>query len=491
MLSDQFLELMKTIETGDLSQFEEFFLYYKEMEFLKLSNLDEFDKIIDKSEKCYYLALSQYLASLRFHDFSQLFDYSDKMGFFIEVKKIPFRFKIIARLHLDGMQRGIIGRIFEIVRFFNKYNLFERNLSSNELKVIEDIRKKDKPLVDNLRDNFGKVSNSLIYYSCKIMPYDLLLSNEERVRIYLNNPEYRAELRGRYSLNYLKTFTDYYSMYGLSVKNLGSIQNFIDNFEKNYDGSKKLLEFIIDRTFYFADGEDHEFHEIKKHFVSPENILKNKNKILEEDNYNFYSISMVLLGGLGPQGLGFTYSTPRGEIIEICSDQKENEAIIIKFKQYLKRKFLTKLKKKMGKLGIEVDVRKKVLDYLSAHLNPKNLISYYDKDLILNKIRKFLYQIDEFQQDYQTELEEILLKITTAVSIILRDIKIRDQFITRMDLVEEGKIKSEDIAKLTSLRGKSHHDILKERFFFQNEINWFFKDYSKEIKVIEEKFLTY
>ncbi|KKM04326.1 hypothetical protein LCGC14_1061550, partial [marine sediment metagenome] len=31
-------------------------------------------------------------------------------------------------------------------------------------------------------------------------------------------------------------------------------------------------------------------------------------------------------------------------------------------------------------------------------------------------------------------------------------------------------------------------DVLQERFFFQNEINWFFKDYAKEIKALEKKF---
>jgi hypothetical protein len=199
---------------------------------------------------------------------------------------------------------------------------------------------------------------------------------------------------------------------------------------------------------------------------------------------------MVLLGGLGPQGLGFTYSTPRGEIIEICSDQKESDAIIIKFKQYLKRKFLVKLKKEMMKLGIDIDVRKKIIEYLSKILNPKELISYHHKDLILQKIKMFLHQISEFKQNSKAKQNDLMDKITKVVSILLRDIKLRDQFITRMDMVEEGKIKSEDIAKLTSLRGKSHYDVLRERFFFQNEIIWFFKDYSEEINELNMKFLT-
>ena len=502
MPSKQFQALMKAIRTGDISQFEDFFLYYKEMEFLDLNDSEDFEEISNNREKCYYLALSKLLSLLSlyrgtgdeevvFNEFNQLIDMSDKLGIFLEVKKIPFRLKIMAELHLDGMQKGLIGRVFVFIRFFNKYNLFEKKFSNTELELIKTIKKNDKALIANLKDLFDHVSDSLIYYSCKIMPYDLLLSNKERIRFILNNREYRSELRGRYSLNYLKTWTDWYSMYGLSVRNLGSIKQFIDNFEKNYDGSKKVLEFnIIYRTFYFGDDEEHEFHEIKKHFVSPENIIKNKDTILEKDNYNFYSISMVLLGGLGPQGLGFTYSTPRGEIVEICSDQKENEAIIIKFKQYLKRKFLAKLEKEMEKLGIKENVRLNILDYLFKTLNPKNLISYYDKDRILRRIKNFLFQIEEFQHDYKSELEEILDKITKAVSVILRDIKVKDQFMTRMELVEEGKIKSEDIAKLTSLRGKSHHDVLRERFFFQNEIIWFFKDYAKEINKLENQFLT-
>ncbi len=500
MLSVQFLELIKTIEKGELSQFEDFCLYYKEMKFLSLPDSEDFDKISNNREKCYYLALSKLLSLLslysgtnkelrRFNEFSQLVNDSDKLGIFIEVKKIPFRFKILAELHLDGIQKGLRWRIFEFIRFFNKYNLFERNFSKDEIEIVKDIRKNDKPLIANLKDLFSSVSDSLIFYSCKIMPYDLYLMYVGRFNGFLRNGE-NSGIRGGYDINFLKNWTDWASFYGLSVRNLGSIQEFINNFEENYDGKKKVLEFnIIYRTFYFGDDEDHEFHEYKKHFVSPQNILKNKEKILEKDNYKFYSLSMVLRGGLGPQGLGFTYSTPRGEIIEICSDRKENEAIIIKFKQYLKRKFLSKLEKEMEKLGIKTDVRKKILNYLSTILHPKNLISYYDKDLILNKIRKFVYEIDEFKQNYELSIQDVIDKISKAVSIILRNIKVRDQFITRMDLVEKGKIKSEDVAKLTSLRGKSHYDVLRERFFFQNEVNWFFDDYSEEIKELEQKFL--
>jgi len=243
------------------------------------------------------------------------------------------------------------------------------------------------------------------------------------------------------------------------------------------------MEFnVIYRTFYYGIEENREYREIKKHFVSHENILKNLESILKKDTYNFYSISMVLLGGLGPQGLGFTYSTPKGEIIEICSDQKETEAIIIKFKQYLKRKFLIKLENELTNFKINIEIRNKIIEFLSEILNPKELINYYDKDSILKKIIEFLNQIDEFQQEYKSELEEIIRKISQAISIIFRKIKLKDQFIARMDLVAKDKIKSEDIAKLTSLRGKSHYDVLRERFFFQYIVDWFYDIYCAEKK---------
>lgn len=88
----------------------------------------------ERIENYYYLAFSKFLALRRFEEFNELFNYSDKFEIFIDVKKIPFRFKIISDLHLRGIQEGRIGDIFGVIRFFNQYNLFDRNFSNEELR---------------------------------------------------------------------------------------------------------------------------------------------------------------------------------------------------------------------------------------------------------------------------------------------------------------------------------------------------------------------
>jgi hypothetical protein len=195
---------------------------------------------------------------------------------------------------------------------------------------------------------------------------------------------------------------------------------------------------------------------------------------------------MVLIGGLGPQGLGFTYSTPKGEVIEICSDQSESEAIIIKYKQYLKNKFLIKLEKELTNYGIDNRLKNNILNFLSDVLNQKEIIHYYKKETIIKKIKDFLEELEVFKLDLRSKLQDIINKISAAVSIILRSIELRDQYVTRMKLVAEGKIKPEDIAKLTSLKGKSHYDVLRERFFFQHIVEWFYELYNTK-KLINEK----
>ncbi|MFX1410181.1 MAG: hypothetical protein ACFFA6_07505 [Promethearchaeota archaeon] len=459
----------------------------------RISDLREKKQI----EKEFYNGLSKCLEYGQFESFKKLIEMSVKFDIFIDAKNIPNRFKIISSLLLnctervsEGYQTSALGDIINILRFCNEFRLLEKELPEKDKKSLG-IIKQDELLLSNLNDLFGNVSDSFITYIYKVMPrdlYDFFIDNQ------IN---YFPNLYGL--MNYIKNvFFNQYTIYGLSIRYLSTSKKFIDDFTENYlfyanhineelryfslkEG--KFIEFNVVykyKVFYYDNDEEHEHHEIKRHLVSPDNILKNKDKILAKNNYNFYILSMVLVGGLGPQGLGFTYSTPKGEVIEICSDQKETEAIIINYKQFLKNQFLIKLEKELSKLITRKNIKKNIINYLAEVLDQNIVINYYNKDPIIKKIKTYLYNIEELQHHSEIKIQELIKKISKAISIILRKIKLKDQFITRMDLISQGKIKSNDIAKLTSLRGKSHYDVLRERFFFQYIIDWFYEIYSKE-----------
>lgn len=440
-------------------------------------------------EKYYYQGLARYLKYGDFNSFKELFDTSVEFDIFIDINKIPKRFAYISELLLNCTKRIVndfqisaLGDQIDIIRSCNEFGLLEKFLTQVELNAINLI-KRDKLFLSNLTDLFGRVSDSLIVYV--YLEFPLMLYN------YIKGvPNEYFSNRESFMYNIKKHFFNQYTIYGLSVRYLSTVKQFIDIFKEKYaykdkltsiNKEEKFIDFeIMYQTVYYGVEENREYTERKNHFVSPENVLKNLSNIMERKAYNFYSISMVLLGGLGPQGLGFTYSTPKGEIIEICSDQKETEAIIIKFKQYLKKKFLDRLRKELSNFGIKNEIRKKIITYLSEILDPKKKINYYDRNLILKRVKNFLYETDEFQQKYKTELSVIIKRISNAISLILRDIKLKDQFMARMDLVAKGKIKSEDIAKLTSLKGKSHYDVLRERFFWQYIVDQMYEFYIKE-----------
>jgi len=489
MQPSQFQSLIKELNSVDIPNFVKKFDQFTKNDQINITNSKNYNKFRPELERAYYKALSICLKSMKENfekgkeDFAQIFNYSDRLGIFIDASNIDVE-EIISELHIYGLKNGLRGRIIELVRFFNKYNLFERNLTAEELKIIQDIKEDDKLLAVNLKDLFGTASDSLIFYVCKVMPYDYVKWISDR----LKNPNAN---RFPMNPNSLRNWTDGFPIYGLLVRNLGNVEDFIEKVEavQELDNSNEdtiILDFNPRYLYSFNENLIRIFHE--KHLVYLKNIIKNKEKILDRDNYNFYSLSMVIFGGLGPEGFGFTYSTPKGEVIEICSDQKETEAIVIKFKQYLMKKFLDKLEKEMTSLGIKLDIRNKIIKYLTEIINPKDLVSYYNKNSILRKIRNFLIQINELQYGDESKIEYIMEKISFAISIILKKIKLKDQFITRMDLVAKGKLKSEDLAKLTSLRGKSHYDVLRERMFLQNKPKWFFKNYPKEINELEREY---
>ncbi|MHA2036489.1 MAG: hypothetical protein ACW98X_08650 [Promethearchaeota archaeon] len=485
-----FQALIKTLKLANIPKFVSLVDQITQHSQNNLTNSKKYDNFRTDLEKAYYFAISKTLKSMKNNfikgkeDFIQLFNYSDKLGIFIDVSNIDVE-GIISELHIDGLNKGLRSRIIELVSFFNEYNLFERNFTTDEIKIIQDIKKENKLLALNLKDVFGTVSDSLIFYVCKVMSYDYV----KWIRDMLKNPRAHRFLM---SPNSLRNWTDGFPIYGLIVRNLGRVEDFIKRIEskQNIDEINEEMILLEFNPRYIVSSRENRILRTfsEQHIVYPNNILKIKKKILNKENYNFYSLSMVIFGGLGPEGLGFTYSTPKGEVIEICSDQKETEAIVIKFKQYLKAKFLDKFEKEMDSLGINLNIRKTVINYLKDIINPKDSISYYSRNSIVRKIQNFLLQIDEFQRMDQPKIEAIIEKISFAISLILKRVKLKDQFMTRMDLVANGKLKSEDVAKLTSLRGKSHYDVLRERMFLQNKPKWFFINYPKEIMELETEF---
>jgi len=464
-------KIVESLKSGDFIKLEKSILLLMDDNYVYLSELDSNKKNRNKIEKNYYRQLNLFLERGQLENFKKLIDYSYKLDIHIDIHKIPKRFEFLSKIHLNGITSGQIGEIFEVIRFFNDTGLLEREFSKEDLEFIAKI-KRNKLLILNLHDLFKKVTNSLIYYTFRSMTENIFRlflhwlhspeASENYVRIFYNKEE-------------LLRIIDSYPMYGLRVEKLGTVEEYIHRF-REYGNSAENR--ILDNDLNLI-----EFNFRKRtHIVSLNNIEKNMDNILtSRDHYNFYNLSMVLLGGLGPQGHGFTYSTPRGEVIEICSDRKENEAIIVKYKEFLKRQFLVKLRMEMTRKHIKTKKITRIMDFLSEVLKPDEFINYFKKDLIIKRITKFLDEIKDHSDFQEAKLQDLIDKIEKALIIILRPIDLIDQFRCRMELIDEGKMKSEDIAKLTSLKDKSHYDVLRERFFFQNQIEWFFKLYSDQI----------
>lgn len=468
--------IINSLKSGDILKIKFALENFKEDKYSDFFYLISDEKIKGKIEKNFFKGLSRCLEYQRFENFRLMVESSAIFDIFIDVKKIPNRFKIASNLILKcyqevstGYQTASLGKMLDILRFFNEFHLFDKKLSNEDLKLVKKI-KEDKLFLLNLKDLFGDFNNCLILFVIQAMPndfYNFFLGMSSELSEYSNLYQNSYQI-----IRMVLEFFNRYSIYGLSVEKLGRVRYFLFSFIKKYRMLKnEEIKFI---KFDFKSITNPTY---RRHLISPQNIMKNMKKIRDKENYSFYNLSMVLLGGLGPQGHGFTYSTPNGEVVEICSDIKENNAIIVKYKQYLKVQFLSKLKEEMHNLGINETIIEKIEKYLSEILEKRELINYYKKTPILNKINDFLKEQEKYQSVIMEESKDLIDKISNAITIILRPIKMIDQFKARMDLVSEDKIKSEEIACLTSLKDKSHYDVLRERFFFQYQIKWFYKIY--------------
>ncbi|MHA1689672.1 MAG: hypothetical protein ACTSUN_10110 [Promethearchaeota archaeon] len=485
----------ETLKTSNFIDFHMLLEHLKRKDVLNFLDFPINFEIRDAFEKIFHGVLTKCLNENEFEFFEELLKIAKYFNVFLDLDKISNRFEILSESIRDCLidvsesyQTERLGDIIDIIRFYNKFGLLEKRLTEADMKLIQEL-KKDPLFIANLKDLFSSISDFLIYHVRKELPrilYDF----------FVNNPNpYFPEAHAL--IHYVKEiFFNQYAIYGLSVKNLGSVKKFIEDFkdycqkkkldskwpvkikEKTLENEEDFIEFEVEHVYRRFSMFQLEIKnsEYKRHLISPLNLRKNYKKIVLGRNYNFLCISMVLLGGLGPQGHGFTYSTPRGELVEICSDRRENDAIIVQYKQFLKMQFLNRLRKELIKLNIHPLVIEKINKYLLEILNDKERITIYRRGEILKEITKYLLEEREgIREETLEELDVLMKKISDAITIILRPIDLVDQFKCRINLILEGKIKAEEVAKLTSLRGKSHYDVLRERFFYQYIIEWFYQ----------------
>ena len=217
-------------------------------------------------ENKYHGYISYFLKKRKFERIRKLIEKSIDLDIFIDPRKIPNRIEIISNLLVECIRNLNMGEIFNILRFVNKYDLVDKDLTDSELQIVENI-KNDSLFITNLIDLFGKVSNSFIFYVRKVMPSNLYS--------YYNNyfSEYSFYSNDGYDINLILNYLNEYNVYGLTVKLLGNLEDFISSFNKKYvNNDKKFIE------FKFAN---------KKHLVSPKNILKNMKRIASREKYKF------------------------------------------------------------------------------------------------------------------------------------------------------------------------------------------------------------
>jgi hypothetical protein len=286
MISLKIQWIIDSLESADILKLKRAIYNFSESKSILKSEMELDERINKIIEQNFYIVLSALLKARHFEYFRQLLDYSVDLNIYLDASKIPDRFENLSIIQLNGIRGGQIGDIFEVIKIFNEYNLLEREIPTKDLNLVGEI-KKDKLIISNLRDLFGKVSDALIYYV-----YDSMLKNI--LVLFKSSMDIEEGYDFFYNEAQLMSFFNNFTIYGLRVENLGKVEEFIESFQKQYSVPKDTEKNINKVKFVEIEFKN------RTHLVSIVNIEKNfENFISARNNYNFYNLSMVLLGGLG------------------------------------------------------------------------------------------------------------------------------------------------------------------------------------------------
>lgn len=398
-----------------------------------------------------------------FDKFEDLVDLIHFYGISTSISSISNRYRLMGEIFINSIKMQRLDRTFSILRFGLKHKLYKHPASKERLKQIKSL-KRNRFLVCCLKNlmeiqngaNLNEMLNFIYYYLPPKM-FDYFTSIFE----FITDED---EMVG-----YVTDFIDNFTLYGLSLKKIGSTSHFMKNIKK-----------ILSTKILYQD-EVEILYAKRTILLSRSNLSDLKIRIRSKQRkYEFLMLGMVMKGGLGPQGFGFVYLTPRGEIVEICSDAVANSAYIVHFKQFLKVDFINELEAKIRTLSLTIFQRERLLEILDGKLGYSQLIGYKKEQFILRQVKDFLDDEFDFKRITSNEISQLFSSLENKIHAILSPVSLIDQYRCRLDLVSQGKVCPGDIAKLTSLGDKSHFDLLQERYFYQSILQVYRKEFQNE-----------
>ncbi|HUX98649.1 MAG TPA: hypothetical protein VMV49_03790 [Candidatus Deferrimicrobium sp.] len=380
-------------------------------------------------EDHYLSQLDQYLINGNLTQFERLIKRLDAQGTSVDLAQIPNRAEKITNLFIASIEIGYnIDEMLRTFQFVNDYQLLRENSYSPDILIpIQE----PELIRSNLESLFGDLSSGFYEYFINFLPNFL----SEYLKFMAENPRsastnfafYQTNVSLKDMLPTLYSWIDAaYSTYGLRTRKIGKFKKYITNYFKNrkefdpqfYELDIKISDLITqnlnrDLLFFFEGGRSTEKHLIDGPLL--EKIIKKFEA--HEYKYEYPIVSMVIQGGIGPEGKGFAYLTPMGEVVEVCSDVKQNKAYIIEYKKYLKSIFLDKLATQMRTWNLSKELQEETITFFNENIQTK-MVGYGEVEVLLEKeILQYLnshiksYITPEFVEFLKKSLLEILIPI--------------------------------------------------------------------------------
>jgi len=417
-------------------------------------------------EDQYLSQLNRYLISGNLRDFEKLVKKLDDEGILVDITRISDIEEKISNLFVFHLQNGVnIPEILHILKFSNDFQFFAGQPEINSPPISD----QKQEIIMNLQSLFGDLSPGFLNYITESLPHTLstfISSNSERFLPF----DSQFSLAER--IDSLYFFVDNtYSSYGLRTRKIGTFKIYYQKYmRKREKTDKDYYAFEVERTD-LTDQSNQSFFIIftdmgfapEKHLVYAPLLETVKNKYESGMyGYEFPIVSMVVTGGIGPEGKGFAYLTPNGEVIEVCSDAKQNKAYIIEYKKYLKSIFLEKLAQHMQSWPEKL--RLETINFFKTNIHTE-MVGFHDiENLSDQEVNSYLKRVNNLiTQDFLSFLDK-------SIREILIPVQMEDQFKVRIQLIKDNKITESEVAKMASLGDVSHFDILNQRIFFLNLI---------------------